>query len=473
MITKYNVHETLVQSANGYSPLITKLRELFDEEFYKTAYPDYALRDVDAFLHYIIWGLYEFKLANPQINVIRELMADPEVSSYCGFPFQNYINNDYSSDKAATYNIYIKFHAAFYERMITHRMQDIYFPAECEQAKKIMVVVVPEIHFMGGGVYSLFSIANTMQLLRYQHDYKVLVMTRPNFVCQTYFRQTNFRNQENVFRFEQIIRCESAETLYIHIPEVFATTFVQSLNVDILDYLKSRKNLLINIANQNIQLMPESKDFADLRELATEITQSVAHHSYYHQQSADRFNLPTLLLPAFVDLSDFPSTPFEQKEDLIIYSPDHNEFKDLVLEKIKNELPHYKLVEINGISFDHCIELSTRCRFVISFGEGFDGYLLNSFLKGGCGFAVYNDQFFPDPSMKDFYNFFDSGNSMIDGIIEKIKYLESNKALYNSLNKQVVDVYDYFYNKSDYVQRISNLIHRRFGLQPTAPKDYS
>ncbi len=466
MIENYNIHETLVQSANGKSPLIQLLRDSFDEEFYKKAFPECLTKDVEPFLHYLIWGFNEQKLPNPHRNVIKELMNNPEVSKYCGFSFKNYINNDYSNDKAATYNIYIKFHAAFYERMLTHRIQEIYFPTECQTAKKIMVIVVPEINFMGGGVYSLFSIANTMHTLRHQHDYKILVMTRPNFVCQSFFRQIHFRTQENVFRFEQIIHCESAETLYIHIPEVFASTFIQSLHADVLEYLKKRKNLFINIANQNIQLMPEKEQFQNLRDIATEITQSVAHHAYFNQECSNHYNLPTTLLPAYVDISSYPSSNFDEKENLIIYSPDYMPCKPIVLEKLKEHLPHYKLVEINGITFDHCIELSTRCRFVISFGEGFDGYLLNGLLKNGCGFGIYNDQFFPDPTMKDFYIFFDSGESMTQHIVEKIKRLESDRNLYEEINKKVLDIYNRFYNKEEYIKRISNLVKRQFELRP-------
>ncbi len=467
MIDQYNVHETLVQAANGQSPLIKFLRQHFDADFYLQAYPDATARDIEPFLHYIIWGFEDYRLPNPNANIIRQLMSNPEVASNCGFPYRTYVNNDYSNDQAATYNIYIKFHAAFYERMIVHRMQDIHFPIKCETAKKIMVVVVPEIPFMGGGVYSLFSIANTMHYLRHTHDYEIMVMTRPNFICQTYFRQSNFRNAENVFRFEQIIRCTSAETVYIHIPEVHASTFIESLHADIHEYLKSRPNLFINIANQNIQLMPPKEAFEDLRSLATELTQSIAHHSCFTQECADQYNLPSLLLPAYVDVSNYPASGFADKEDLIIYSPDFAPYKEAALKKIKDELPNYRLVEIAGMTFDQFMEYATRCRFTISFGEGYDGYLMPPITQGGSGFAVYNTQFYPEPAMKDFYNIFSTGEDMVEHIVEKIRELEHNQSLCEDLQKKIVAIADRFYNKPDYVKRIGTLIQRQFELFPT------
>ena len=113
--------------------------------------------------------------------------------------------------------------------------------------------------------------------------------------------------------------------------------------------------------------MPESVEFQNLRDLADELTQSVSHHAYFSQKFADKFNLPTLLLPPYIDLSRFEKLTLEEKDNLIIYSRDNAQHKSKVLQKIQSELPEYELVEIKDITFDEFMELATRCKFSISF----------------------------------------------------------------------------------------------------------
>ena len=45
-----------------------------------------------------------------------------------------------------------------------------------------------------------------------------------------------------------------------------------------------------------------------------------------------------------------------------------------------------------------------KAMFVISFGEGFDGYFIQPCLVGSVGIAVYNERFFPDSSWKELDN---------------------------------------------------------------------
>ena len=166
-------------------------------------------------------------------------------------------------------------------------------------------MVVPEHNEMSGSVYSFFSIAKAAYNLRRKHHYAVVVMTRPNKYDLTYLRQSNFRNSEDVFRFEQITRCRNAKQIYLQIPEYAAADFMASLTREQREYLRSRDRLYVNILNQKCEIMPEKEEFSDLRAFAYELTQSVAHHAYFSQQHADRYELPTLLLPAYTDLSSY------------------------------------------------------------------------------------------------------------------------------------------------------------------------
>lgn len=346
-------------------------------------------------------------------------------------------------------------------------IQDYNFPASAEEAENILVILIPEYNVMGGGIYSLFSIASAAYKLRHKHNYEILVMTRPNKRKLTYTRQKHFRTDIDVFRFEQIVRCKKAKTVYLHIAEYLVPDIVSRFNNKTLNYLKSRANLFVNIMNQNIDLMPKPNELNNLRLLCQQLTQSVAHHAYFTQSVADKYNTPLFLLPAYTDLSNYAAIPIEEKQKLIIYSPDEAEWKKPLLEHLAKELPDYELREIRGITFDKFMDLATTCRYSITFGEGFDGYLAQPIYQGAIGFAVYNERFFPSCSFKGFANIFDSEDSIISEIVDKIKDMDKDFDFYKKTNKQMMDVYNQLYSRDDYLASIEALIRRDVGIMPS------
>lgn len=346
-------------------------------------------------------------------------------------------------------------------------IQDYNFPVSAEEAENIFVVVIPEYNMMGGGVYSLFSIASAVYKLRFKHNYEVLLMTRPNKRRSTYIRQKHFRTDIDVFRLEQIVRCQKAKNVYLHIAEYMIPDIVARLNKETLNYLRSRAHLFVNILNQNIDLMPKPEKLSDLRTLCEQLTQSVAHHAYFSQSVADKYNTPLLLLPAYTDLSNYPSISEEKKQKLIIYSPDEASWKKALLERLVKELPDYELREIRGITFDKFMDLATICRYSITFGEGFDGYLAQPVYQGGVGFAIYNERFFPSDSMRGFINIFESEDDILSNIIHRIREMDKDPDLYKETNRKMMDVYNRLYSWQGYLLSIEALIKRDFEIMPS------
>jgi hypothetical protein len=353
------------------------------------------------------------------------------------------------------------------EAAVLSRAQDFLFPVNAIKSRRLMVMVVPEHNDMSGGIYSFFSIANQMHAMRRVHGYDVITMTRPNETGHTYVRLSAFRNAETVYRFEQILLCDKVEELYLHIPEYAARDFYDLLSPELLKYLKTRKKLYINILNQNIKLMPEASAFKNLRGLATEISQSVAHHAYFGQDFADRYNLSTLLLPAYTDLSPYPGSTFEEKRKLIIYSLDKAPHRKACLAILEREFSDYELVEIRGMSFDQYMQLATDCQFSISFGEGFDGYIAQPIQQGGIGLTVYREEFFPSDEFLKYYNIFASEEEMITELALRMRRLSADPELYKSLNKAFKEEHDKLYSFEDYIGCIRKLVMRDFDLFPT------
>jgi hypothetical protein len=438
------------------------IRSEFDERHYLLVNPDIKTDPVE---HYIRHGWIEGR--NPRRDFITTAYLDAHYDVFeSGInPFFHYIACGKAEGRSLGTDDVLD--SPRLRRQAPRLVQDMTFPLDVEKAEALFVILVPEHNTMSGGIYSFFSIAAAVHNLRHKHNYRVLVMTRPNSANLTYMRQSNFRNCEDVFRFDQIIRCQNAREVYLHIPEYAVAGFMESLSTRTLVYLRSRERLHINILNQNIQLMPERRLFEDLRGIATRLTQSVAHHAYFGQEFADRYDLPTLLLPAYTDLSAYTPIELEEKEKLIIYSPDESACKEAVLNSIKTGLPQYRLVEIRDITFDKYMDLATRCRFSISFGEGFDGYVAQPTYQNGIGFAVYNEDFFPSAKLRDLPNIFSSDDDMIENIVPRIKEFEADPAHYRRVNSFMKSVYDQLYSKADYLMRIEMLVNQQFEVFPS------
>ncbi|MBU2759071.1 hypothetical protein [Acidithiobacillus sulfurivorans] len=442
----------------------------FDKDFYLTSNPDVRESGMDPIKHYLLSGWKEGRNPRSDFDVRFYLRLYPDIIFSGMNPFYHYLVYGRANNLKTTSNqktgIVPDETTDYLIGRSAHYVQDSNFPIEAETAENVMVILIPEHNEMSGGIYSFFSIAKAAYKLRHKHNYHVLLMTRPNPHDETYLRQRNFRNSEDVFRFEQIVRCRNAKSVYLHIPEYMTSNFVNLLDDRTHNYLRSRERLYVNILNQKTDIMPKKEEFEDLRALADELTQSVAHHAYFGQKFTSLYDTPMLLLPAYTDISEYDPIPFEEKDKLIIYSPDDINYRDAVLEALAKGLPDYKLREIRGITFDQYMDLATRCRFSITFGEGFDGYIAQPIHQGGIGFAVYNDEFFPSKELVNYYNIFASGEMMVSDIVDRIRTLERDPELYRRTNQAMIDVYNKLYSREDYLQRIEMLIHRQFEIYP-------
>lgn len=307
------------------------------------------------------------------------------------------------------------------------------------QAKNLMVVLVPEKNAMSGGIYTFFRLAHMIKKCSRDEDAEVLIMTRSYPTKETYVRQVHFNTEEVVFRFEQIVKFKNVKNLTLHIPEYAITDFYKLISRKTKKYLKGIENVHINILNQTIPIMPEKEEFADLYKITQNITQTVAHTRYCNQEIADKYNLKTMYFPISQDFSTSPDKTFSEKKDLIIYSPDYQPKKEVILNKLKTELPEFEFVEVKYMKFEKFIELASEAKFSISFGEGYDGYHCFPILKGSIALTVYNEDYFPSPEYKEYIDTFVSYEDMEENIVKVIKELNSNEELYQKTHQNAYD----------------------------------
>ena len=365
----------------------------------------------------------------------------------------------------ASINFNITNYDAYYDKVGSVLLQNMYFPKDLESAENIMIILVPYHNVISGGIYSMFSIAEVATKMKSKHGWNVLVMTYPNPSGLTYFKNKNFKNSINVFRFSQITRLIKSKYIYIHIPELFSASFLNDINIEQKHFLTAKNSVYVNILNQNIDLMPQSNQLLNLKNTFDKVGHSVAHHAYFSKSIVNKYKLDLHLLPAYTDLTMYLSLPLHKKEKLIIYSPDKASYKNKCISILKDSLSDFKFVEIRDITFDTYIDLASRCMFSITFGEGFDGYLSQPMQLGGVGFAVYNDRFFPNSKFHKLYNIFDNKEMMLRDLPIRIKKLLAHPKLYKSTNLKFLDLHNKLYDKKNYDLQILKLCNLDYDLK--------
>lgn len=137
------------------------------------------------------------------------------------------------------------------------KIQDAYDLTELKNTKKLILFLIPspDSAMINGGIMSIFSLCEESR--RINEDALCIISTPPH--CKyTYAKNDKFLNNENIYRFSQVVdNANNLDEMILHIPEYSAGNFYNTLSEKDIEFLKSIKNLHINIMNQNIELMPE------------------------------------------------------------------------------------------------------------------------------------------------------------------------------------------------------------------------
>lgn len=228
--------------------------------------------------------------------------------------------------------------------------------------------------------------------------------------------------------FHYIVKHTKPNKLLINIPECFSSSFLQELDADSLKWLWEIKDFRINILNQSDILMPPGSVIENLRTLCNgKLTITAAHKRYCTTEKSRQYRSPVFLLTPFLPIFYF--TDFKDKQKMILFSPDVHPYRDKILNKLRTELPDFKLLEINNLTLEEYKHKITKAMFVISFGEGYDGYFIEPLLSGSVSFAVRNPVFFPK-NFQELPTVYNSYDEMLVKISHDIQRLFSDENFY-------------------------------------------
>ena len=332
-----------------------------------------------------------------------------------------------------------------------------------KEAKNIIIFLVPNKCVVNGGIQSIYSICKYSREIN--PKYECVISTIPG--KYTYSYNPNFKNDEKVYNWEQIINnIDNAKNVIIHIPEYFANKFYKTLKAKERKVLKNKQNLRINILNQNIELMPKPKEIESLKLLTNDVSMTIAHNRYATQEVCDKWNIPTHLLSVYIDLSNYEAYNFNQKEKIIVLSPDYNENRDNVINKLKQEMSDFKLITVQNLTFAQYMDLISKAYFTITFGEGMDGYFIQPQFVNSIGFAVYNDNFFPDKTWKELKNVYNSYEDLINNITNDMRKLIENEEEYNKIISETLTRHKKLYKFDWWIDNLKRFYTKNYDFFP-------
>ena len=314
------------------------------------------------------------------------------------------------------------------------------------EAKKVVLFLLPPKSIKSGGILSIFGLAKASRTLL--NDAQVVFATFPG--KDTYAKVDWFDNDENIYRFSQIVNDKiSAKDIIIHIPEYLAGKFVGRLSRRQKEILKSIPALQINILNQNIDLMPSREMLEGLFELTPTVTQTTAHDRYATQEICDKWKMPLHHLSTKLGTPACAPLEFNKKKEdkIIALSPDKNPYRERIIDVIKKDLPDYRMITVKDMTYEEYFSLLAKSMFVITFGEGFDGYFIQPFSKRSIGLSVYNDTFFPSKDWLLLDNVYSSYEEMSENIVDDIRRMENDEAIYSNVisknREEILKVYSH------------------------------
>ena len=97
------------------------------------------------------------------------------------------------------------------------------------------------------------------------------------------------------------------------------------------------------------------------------------------------------------------------------------------------------------MTYDYYLDLISRAKFTITFGEGFDAYFSEPIMSGSVSFCVYNTIFFPE-TFKDLDTVYNSFEILIEKIVNDINNYNKNEVSYNKYSNLVKNKIEKLYS---------------------------
>lgn len=326
---------------------------------------------------------------------------------------------------------------------------------------RLVVFFIPPSKIVNGGIMSIFSLCKESRAFLTSKDLSV-VSVFPG--TKSYRNNDLFENSEYIYEFTELLKkYPETQSILLHIPEYA----IKDVSRELPNYIPPTIKVSINVLNQNIDMMPTVGDFANLLISSSEITQTTAHAKYATKELASKYATPLMHLSVFIDPEQYKKVAYPNKDKVILYSPDGYESKDSILTTLHQALPDYKIKEIKDLTYAEYKKAIQKARYVITFGEGLDGYLIESCFSGSVAMSVFNERFFPSKDFAEVGGIYKNYKEMAKKIASDISSMDTDPALYSKHQSDMEVLLKAIYDKSIYLKNLKRFYASKFNFIPT------
>jgi hypothetical protein len=318
--------------------------------------------------------------------------------------------------------------------------------------KKLIVFLTPGYDIVNGGILSISSIYEETEKLKHIHGAETVMCTIPG--DPLLLKYTKFENQNHIYRFSQVLSYfKDLQSLIVHIPEGHIGQFVFVINLSIRDYLRlnKTKDVHFNILIQSIKTLAPLKYIKRLKKWG-KTTCTTAHEKYSTLEIRKKLGIPLHKLSVYVSPEKYNKKKFFEKEDLMIVSPDKHPKKSEVINLIAKQFPQLKIQIINKLTYEEYKNLISQAKWALTFGEGLDGYFVETIFSGGVSFSVYNPLFFTE-DFKSLRTVYENYDILVKKICSDMKDL-NNEMAYAKYQKKQCDLCSKHYKYEEYTKNL-------------------
>ena len=316
--------------------------------------------------------------------------------------------------------------------------------------KKLIVFLVQGGDIINGGAISISSIYDESAKLKHIHGAEVIMCTAPG--QPLVLKYTKFKNNNYIFRYPRILYYfQELQSLMIHIAEPWIEPFVKSCSRTDLSRLHRVKDFRFNILLQNIDYLSPMKYVEELKRLGP-LTCTTAHASYSTPEMSKKLGCPLHKLMAYGSPELYNRKQYIEKENLMIVSPDIHPQKAKILSLITRQFPKLRIQIIQNLSYEEFKNVISRAKWALTFGEGLDGYFLETIFSGGISFAAYNTKYFTE-DFKSLRTVYGSYDILAERIYADIEELDNEMAYTDYQNKQY-ELCCKYYDHKKYVNNL-------------------
>lgn len=257
--------------------------------------------------------------------------------------------------------------------------------------KRLIVVLTPGYDWRKGGIISIAAIYQQIASVRDLHRARVALCAVPGEPLLT--KYTWFENSNYILDLESVLDgCRRLEYFQLHIPAYAVNQVSSWLDSASGARLRSVPEVHFNVLLQNIDVI-QGQSMSGLFPFG-KVTCTTAHEAYTNAVNREALGVPLHRLGVYEGPENYSPAAYQDKEPILVVSPDEHPLKTQVLEQIARINPGLKIEVVHNISYEDYRKLIDRAKWSLTFGEGLDGYFAELAWTGGVPFTVFNARFF-------------------------------------------------------------------------------